>query len=625
MTRLTKVSAVLFTGAAIWGCSSAPTYNGEAKLQSINFIPKATVKVTSDVEKSVTKFVNDTDELTDYDDNWKVTATTKGPFSSHVRMSQTHDGVKVWGADVVVHTQGDQVARVAGTRVSSLGGFDTRASIDDASALVTAKSDYGKLVTQPRTDIKYKQESAELVILPMKGSDARLAYHVVLNVDPQGGAGPGRWNYFIDAKTGSILSQFNAVDTVFAQGSGPGGNEKVSRQWTSQLDVKKDGANFIMDTPRLQTLDMQQQESGGVIASSADLNNFPDAPVNDAHGASEFQLDMLTGFGFNSIDNNGFKLISRVHFGVKFENAFWDGTQMTYGDGDTTFFPLSGDLDVGAHEISHGFTEFHSNLIYDNESGGMNESFSDINGALISFHLNGDAGEFDIGRDIFKGDEALRFMCNPPQDGISIDDFNNYDDSLDVHFSSGIMNKAFCQAAQQLGGGTATQASTFRAGAAWYHANDAFWTQSSTFKEGCQGVLDAARDLGFSNDELDILRTAWSDRNVFCDGLVEPLVCDETITADHGEISSPNFPADYPENVKHTTCIIPASGNAATLHFTDFNIENGFDFLTIKDGEGNVISTSTGTTAPADFTGSTIVVKFTSDFIIGAPGWRATW
>jgi len=625
MKRFTKVSAVLITGAAVWGCADTPTYEGDAKLQQVNFIPKATVKVSSDVEKSVTQFVRSTDELTEYDDNWTVVATQKGPFSSHVRMSQVHDGLPVFGADVVVHTQGDQVAFVAGTRVPNLGGFDTKPSVDGDLALATAKGDYDSKVTKVRTDLKYRNEKSELVIFPQKGAPTRLAWHVVFTTDPQGGVGPGRWNYFVDAKDGSILKQFNAIDTVFAQGGGAGGNDKVARTWDAQLDVKKDGSNFLMDTPRLQTLDMHQLTDNGTVAGGTDLNNLADAPINDAHGFAEIVLDMLSANGFNSIDGNGFKLISRVHFDVAFENAFWDGTQMTYGDGASTFFPLSGDVDVVAHEMHHGFTEFHSNLIYDDQSGGMNESFSDIMGTLGSFFLNGDAGEFDIGRDIFKGDEALRFMCDPPKDGISIDDFNQYNDNLDVHFSSGIMNKAFCDASVAFGGGTATAASVNRVAAAYYHANAAFWTQSSTFKEGCQGVLDAARDLGFSTEEQDLLRTSWSDRNVFCDGLVEPLICDETITAEHGTITSPNFPNEYPENVTHTTCVIPASGSAATLHFTAFDVENGFDFVTIKDGEGNVLSTSTGTTAPPDATGSTIVVKFTSDFIINRPGWSASW
>ena len=132
----------------------------------------------------------------------------------------------------------------------------------------------------------------------------------------------------------------------------------------------------------------------------------------------------------------------------------------------------------------------------------MNESFSDIAGTIAEFFDEGDAADFDIGRDIFQGDAALRFMCDPTADGISIDHFADYVEGMDVHFSSGISNKAFCLAARRLasGGpnGDATQASVRRVGEAFYEANASFWTASTTFEQGCQGTIAAATALGFT-------------------------------------------------------------------------------------------------------------------------------
>src|SRR5262249_44289582 len=151
-----------------------------------------------------------------------------------------------------------------------------------------------------------------------------------------------------------------------------------------------------------------------------------------------------------------------VHYSNSYANAFWDGTQMTYGDGDgSNFYEMSGSLDVVAHEIDHGFTEKHANLTYSGQSGGMNESFSDIAGTAAKFYykavINPSAtATFDLGSDIIVPGSslgsALRYMCNPTQDGSSIDNFANYNSSLDVHFTSGIMNKAFCRAAMRLSG-----------------------------------------------------------------------------------------------------------------------------------------------------------------------------
>ena len=630
MTRLARLSStLLLASAAFAGCNDAPTYQGNAKLAPVVVRDSSNSVVSGDLGKAAVKFVRGAGELTGYADDWNIRATYSSSASKHVRLNQVHDGLPVWGADVVLHTQGDKIDFVAGNRVPNLGGFDVVPDVEADLALATAKADYNSQVKVPRSNLEYKRESSELVIYPQRGGETRLAWRVVFFTERQGGVDPGLWNYFVDAKTGAILDKFNAVHHAIAQASGAGGNAKVAREWRNELDVTRSSGEYSMETARLQTIDMKQQTSGGTVVTGP-LDNIGDAAINDAHGFAEVTLNMLSEWqGFNSIDNNGFVIKSRVHYDVQYENAFWDGEQMTYGDGASTFFPLSGDVDVVAHEINHGFTSFHSDLIYQSESGGLNESFSDIAGTVAEFFAEGDHADFDLGRDIFKGDAALRFMCDPTADGASVDNYASYNEGLDVHYSSGISNKAFCLAARRLASGsptgTATQASVRRASQAWYRANAAFWTQSTTFQQGCQGTLDAARDVGFSAEEQDALRRSWVDVGVFCDGEVEPLICDETFTTSHGSVTSPNFPNNYPENVSRTYCIIPSDATPATLTFTNFDTEAGFDFVTLKDEMGRVLSSTSGTTRPADVTGSTIVIKFTSDFIINRPGWRATW
>lgn len=518
MTRLARISSTLLLASA--ACTEAPVYQGNAALEPVAFYPEKDTSLSGDLQKAAVKFVRGMGDLTDYDDDWRARTVFDSNAAKHVRLDQMHDGVPVWGADIIVHAKDAWVDFVAGSRVSNLGGFDVHAAIKAPAAAATAKADYESKLTAPTT-IAYDREAAELVIFPRQDADTRLAYHVTFFTEAQGGRDPGLWDYFVDAKTGEILDKWNGIHTLVQQASGPGGNPKVARQWTNELDVRQDGARFVMDTPRLQTLDLQQQTSGGTIVSAPTIDGFRDPAVNDAHGFAEATLNMLAEWqGFNSIDNKGFVIKSRVHYSVQYENAFWDGTQMTYGDGRTIFYPLSGDVDVVAHEINHGFTSFHSNLIYSRQSGGLNESFSDIAGTVAEFYVEGDHADFDLGRDIFKGDRALRFMCDPTADGASIDTFSKYSDALDVHYSSGISNKAFCLSARRLAGGsptgTATQASVKRASLAWYRANAAFWTASTTFQQGCQGVLDAAKDLGFTDAERQALQQSWADVGVSC-------------------------------------------------------------------------------------------------------------
>ncbi|EIL90074.1 M4 family metallopeptidase, partial [Rhodanobacter spathiphylli] len=133
------------------------------------------------------------------------------------------------------------------------------------------------------------------------------------------------------------------------------------------------------------------------------------------------------------------QLVMKVHYKSNYENAFWDGSAMYFGDGASTFYPLVS-LDVTSHEISHGYTEQNSGLEYSGQSGGMNEAYSDIAGEAAEFYDRGSA-DFLVGADIVKTSagigDALRYMCNPTQDGGSIDNAADYYNGLDVHYSSG--------------------------------------------------------------------------------------------------------------------------------------------------------------------------------------------
>jgi vibriolysin len=600
------------------------------ELLSVRLVNKQNTRLPAKpIADAAAEFVAQTEELTGPLDEWKVRASGVGADGlHHVRMRQYYDGVRVWGGDIVVHANDAQVTMINGGMVKNLESLDTVPTFKGEAAITAAKADYARAANNFVTALAYARESNELVILPSSGHEARLAWHVVFFTELQAGIAPALSNYFIDARTGELIKKWNGIHTL-SQASGPGGNAKVARTWTDALDVEPSGTQFVMDTARLRTLNMNSGTSGGTVVTGP-LTSIGDAPINDAHGFAEVTLNMLTDWGgYNSINNAGFKIISRVHYGSSYENAFWDGAQMTYGDGATTFYPLSGDVDVVSHEIHHGFTTFHSDLVYSSESGGMNESFSDIMGTAAEFYSEGAGADWDLGRDIFKGNTALRFMCNPTQDGRSIDNLANFVEGIDVHFSSGIMNKAFCRAARRLASGSptgeATAASVQKLAKAFYLANDDYWTSSSTFVQGCQGTMDATTALSWTAAERDALRTSWTESGVYCDGLVEPLVCDQTFTAASGTLTSPNYPNQYPNNYRRTWCIQPAGGAAATLHFTAFATEAGFDFVEIKNATGIVQSRTAGNTAPADVTSTLIAVKFTSDPSVTGTGFSATW
>ena len=171
----------------------------------------------------------------------------------------------------------------------------------------------------------------------------------------------------------------------------------------------------------------------------------------DAHWGTERTYDYMDSVhNRNSIDNNGFALRSYVHYDFNYVNAFWDGQRMTYGDGDATNSPLT-TLDITAHEIAHGWTDYTSDLIYANESGALNESFSDILGVLVEFYSTPSSANWLIGEDIGR---AIRSMSNPNSfgdpdtyGGINWVDQNcipsSSNDRCGVHTNSGVQNYWF--------------------------------------------------------------------------------------------------------------------------------------------------------------------------------------
>jgi len=462
-------------------------------------------------------------------DEYNVFNVSESNGLRHARMQQTYAGVPIFGADMVVHADDSTFLGFNGYVTKNLDGFDITTTVADSAAVNAAKDDLSGGVT-----LTYSDEESALVILPGDKEGATLAWYVKFHNDRSGDIDAGIWNYFIDAKTGAVLKKFNSFVTV-EQGSGPGGNAKKSRAWAAELDVETMGAEFVMDTTKLITLDRNMAD---MVIKSMDLAMFMDKEGNDAHGYAEITLNMMRDWmGRDSLDDAGFKIKSRVHDtdycpGAP-QNACWDGTQMTYGDGGGPFYPLSGDIDVVAHELNHGFTTFHSNLTYSGQSGGLNESFSDIAGACAEHYDEGAGANLTVGEDIMTGDDPLRWMCDPGMDGSSIGDAGDFYDGIDPHYSSGVPNRAFCLSVgrfKTIWDGTDTVGAVSEVGEIWYTANGAYWTAGTTYEQACRGTIDAARALGWDGEAVQALADSWADTGVECDSGV--YVCNSNGTCD---------------------------------------------------------------------------------------------
>ena len=225
--------------------------------------------------------------------------------------------------------------------------------------------------------------------------------------------------------------------------------------------------------------------------------------------------------GRNSIDGSGLPLDATVHFGRLYDNAFWDGRQMVFGDGDGEIFGrFTGSLTVIGHELAHGVTQYTANLEYQGQSGALNESLSDVFGALVEqYALGQTAAEASwlIGAGLFTEEvagAALRSMKAPgtaydddvlgrdPQPAHMRDYIDTEDDNGGVHLNSGIPNRAFYLAATALGGSAWEVA-----GRIWYDALGGQLERTADFAAFAASTLTAAAPYG--DDAVTAVWEAW--------------------------------------------------------------------------------------------------------------------
>jgi Zn-dependent metalloprotease len=250
-----------------------------------------------------------------------------------------------------------------------------------------------------------------------------------------------------------------------------------------------------------------------------------DVAANEAFDFSGDTYDFFKDiFQRNSIDDRGLRLDSTVHYGDEYTNAFWNGQQMVYGDGDSQVFTrFTASLDVVGHELTHGITQHEAALDYQGESGALNEHFSDVFGSLVKqYHSKQSAAQADwlIGKELLMPGIpgvalALRSMKAPgtaydsplmgrdPQPDHMKNFVHTQDDHGGVHINSGIPNKAFYTFAVGLGGNAWEQA-----GKIWYVTLCNELSSNATFQDCADKTYKVARDL-FGADVADKVRKAW--------------------------------------------------------------------------------------------------------------------
>ncbi|HJV90274.1 MAG TPA: M4 family metallopeptidase [Holophagaceae bacterium] len=552
---------------------------------------------------------------------------------AHVRIQQYHRGLRVVGAETIIHVGADGPAQAPLTHhlVPALHLATVVPGISADRALALVAKDLGiqgdlpgapqvELVVHPNLSgpqaaVKKHKDGTLTLDLPMTSfgrSSSREAYLLAYRVHVElerAQEGPLSRDYLLDAATGVILRKWNSLQTLMdtpdptdvPQGaprpkritgrSEYRGTVSVPGATVTFQRTAGDGSTqtFNADTLWDPTRGTQPHPRTGLVGNhTLNLANDPYAVLGfryrpgfffehgdptpwgdglnydwegwdasgkfglhgfDAHGETA-GLDVHAGiadtwdyyaniFGRNGIDDQGTSVLSRVHFYANYPNAFWSTAPfaMSFGDGDGTNLSTVTSLDVMGHELSHGVTAFSADLEYFGESGGLNESNSDIMGTMVEFYSRGagatgttipdTGGNWTIGEDIAGPalGGALRWFDRPSRDAFSVDAWFQGVGIYDVHATSGIGNRMFyylSNGAPTSGEGATPYApqgfagiGNDRAARIWYHTLTAYLTSTSDYHDArAQAILAAADLYGAGSAEVIAVENAFGAVNV---------------------------------------------------------------------------------------------------------------
>jgi Zn-dependent metalloprotease len=302
---------------------------------------------------------------------------------------------------------------------------------------------------------------------------------------------------------------------------------RASEQFRGRREVMGNLALAVSTGQKRRTVyDARQGETlPGKLVRGEGGRASKDVAVNEAYDGAGATYDLYHDiFERNSVDDRGLRLNSTVHYGAQYDNAFWNGNQMVYGDGDGRLFNrFTIAIDIIGHELTHGVVQYEAGLVYQGESGALNESFADVFGSLVKQRsLKQTAADADwlIGAGLLAPGVrgvALRSLKAPgsayddpmlgkdPQPAHYTNRYKGAQDNGGVHINSGIPNHAFYLAAVEIGG-----FAWEKTGKIWYIALRDVLRSNANFSKAANATISVAGQLyGQSGDEQNAVRKAW--------------------------------------------------------------------------------------------------------------------
>ncbi|WP_305783274.1 M4 family metallopeptidase [Symbioplanes lichenis] len=559
-------------------------------------------------------------------DAYQVYSSKKDARGGVTRYTRTYEGLRVSGGDIVIRTRADGTYAGSSVGLAKPLSLGTTPAVGAAATARTATATFKGKITATGTP--------ELFVDASSGT-GRLSWETVVTGWQPDGQTPSRFHVITDARTGTVVGTYDEIENVAGTG-----NSIYSGPVAVETTATATGFSLVDPTRGNGTTCDLNNRTSGTCTTFTDADNTwgTGAPADrasaavDAHFGAAVTFDYFKNVhGRNGIFGDGRGVPSRVHYGNAYVNAFWDGAQMTYGDGTGNAQPLVA-LDVAGHEMSHGVTEnvVPGDLTYSGESGGLNEATSDIFGSMVEFYANSteDAGDYDIGEKIdINGDSTpLRYMYNPALDGASHGCWATNTRNVDVHYSSGVANHFFFDLAEGTGAtdfgtspvcGTADPVSGIgreKAAKIWFRALDSYFVSNTSYVNTTTPAntaraytLAAATDLyGLCGAEYRAVQAAWTAVNVA--GQDEN--CSTTGNDFALSLSASSVAVSPGTSATVTLSTSLTGGDAEPVAFTATGVPAGvtvtFDPATVPAGESTTVTVTAGETAGSGVATATI-------------------
>ncbi len=531
----TQILTLLLSSSLI-GQNAFPKGVSEVRMSTASSIP-AFQKFEENAGPALSEFFNYLNATYSFsrEISWKELQTDKDQMGfTHSRYVEYLNGIPVHASMLIVHAKDGRVISFNGeTFTENLPGkipvqIDRELAREIAMSYVGAKT-YKWQLPEEEAFIKKEQNDPNATFFPKAElfyvNSGKNEFSLACRFDIYAQEPVSRQYVYVRATDNKVILSENRIHETEVTGSAV-----TAYAGTQSIKTDYTGTTYrLRETSRGLGIETYNLQKGITYTSAVDftdsdnvwnnVNANKDQYATDAHFGAEKTYDFyFSKFNRNSIDNAGFKLINYVHYSTNYVNAYWDGTRMTYGDGDATYNPLTS-MDIAGHEITHGLTEKTANLTYSNQSGALNESFSDIFGTAIEFYATPSLADWLIGEDI---GAAFRSMSNPnafsqPDTYLGTYWATGTADYGGVHTNSGVQNYWFYLLSMG-GSGTNDIGNAFsvsgigidKAAAIAYRSLTTYLTSGSQYADARTYSIQAATDLyGACSPELIATTAAW--------------------------------------------------------------------------------------------------------------------